>query len=225
MKANKLSRIIHLPAGVFAKLLAAVTSGTRDAHNKARFSKSIIDPGCSIDPTSVIDDNCHIIRNSMIIRSSIRSFSYVGRNSIIQNATVGSFCSIANDVFVGLGTHPTDHFTTSPLFYRTSNTFGKQVVDEDLDFNEYQAIEIGHDVWLGARAVIMDGVRIGHGAIVAANAVVTKDVPPYAIVGGVPAKLIKFRFPPEKIERLLASEWWLWPVDEIHNRMAELNQP
>jgi acetyltransferase-like isoleucine patch superfamily enzyme len=224
MKANNLGRIVHLPAGLLSKLMVAATAGARDRHNKARFSKSIIDPGCSIDPSSEIDANCHIIRNSMVIRSSIRSYSYVGRNSIIQNAAIGSFCSIANDVFVGLGTHPTDHFTTSPLFYRTRNTFGIRVVDEDLDFQEYKPIEIGHDVWIGARAVVMDGVRIGHGAVIAANAVVTKDVPPYAIVGGVPAKLIKYRFPPAKIERLLASEWWLWPVDEIRRRMAELNQ-
>ena len=76
---------------------------------------------------------------------------------------------------------------------------------------------------VGARATVLDGVKIGNGAIIAANAVVTKAVPPYAIVAGVPAKVIRYRFPSEKIERLQKTQWWSWTLDEIQNRMKELN--
>ena len=75
---------------------------------------------------------------------------------------------------------------------------------------------IGNDVWIGTRSIIMDGVSIGHGAVVAANTVVTKDVPPFAVVGGVPAKIIKYRFPAEKVERIIGSKWWESSIDKIN---------
>lgn len=104
-----------------------------------------------------------------------------------------------------------------------ANTFNLKVVDADLEFEEYAHIDIGNDVWIGARAIIMDGIKIGHGAVVAANAVVTKDIPPYAIVGGIPAKIIKYRFEPDKIERLIQSEWWKWDLEKIKNNVILLN--
>ena len=104
-----------------------------------------------------------------------------------------------------------------------TNPLKQQVVDSNYDFAEYRPITIGNDVWIGARAMVMDGVEVGDGAIVAANAVVTKDVPPYAIVGGVPAKVIRYRFAPEKIEALQLLQWWSWPLEEICRRMQELN--
>jgi acetyltransferase-like isoleucine patch superfamily enzyme len=110
------------------------------------------------------------------------------------------------------------------LFYRVSNTFNIKLVEKDYDFPEYQRIEIGNDVWIGARAVILDGVRIGSGAIIASNAVVTKDVPPYAIVGGVPAQIISYRFSPEEIAKLLKLQWWSWPLEEVKARMNEFNE-
>lgn len=219
---NKLIRIILLPLGLLLKLYELAVEGGRDIHNKLRFKDSIIDRKCCINPASKIAAHCHILENTLILNSSINSYSYIGVNSIIQNATIGSFCSIANDVFIGLGTHPTDYFSTSPLLYRVSNTFQIKLVDEDISFAEYAPIEIGHDVWIGARAIIMGGIKIGDGAIIAAGAIVTKDIPPYSVVGGVPAKVIRYRFEAEKIEKLLKSQWWLWPQNELKLRMNEL---
>lgn len=224
MQTSKLFRISLLPLGLLLKLYELAVEGARDIHNKLRFRDSIIDRKCRINPASKIDKNCHILENSLVLNSTIKTCSYVGRNSIVQNTSIGSFCSIANDVFIGLGAHPIAHFSTSPLFYRVSNTFNLKLIDEDYEFAEYRPIEIGNDVWIGARAIILDGVKIGDGAIVAANAVVTHDVPPYAIVGGVPAKVIRHRFSPEKIEQLLKLQWWSWPLSEIQKRMSELSK-
>lgn len=224
MLPETLIRVLLLPFGLLSKLSELALEGSRDIYNKRRFKGVIIDKKCCINAESVIEENCHILENTLILNSSINRFSYIGRNSIVQNARIGAFCSIANDVFIGLGSHPVENFSTSPVFYRVSNTFGMRIVDKDYEFSEYRRIEIGNDVWIGARAVILDGVRIGDGAVIAANAVVTKDVPPYTIVGGVPASPIRNRFSQEKIDRLLALQWWLWPMDEIKYRINELNQ-
>jgi acetyltransferase-like isoleucine patch superfamily enzyme len=224
MQTSKLFRLLLLPVGLLFKIYELAVEGARDIHNKLRFRDSTIDRKCRINPASEIEKNCHILENSLVLNSTIKTCSYIGRNSIVQNASIGSFCSIANDVFIGLGTHPTAHFSTSPLFYRVANTFNLKLIDDDYEFAEYRPIEIGNDVWIGTRAIILDGVKIGDGAIVAANAVVTKDVPPYAIVGGVPAMVIRYRFSPEKIEQLLKLQWWSWPLNDIQKRMNELNR-
>ncbi len=224
MQINKLIRILLLPFGFLLKIYEFTIEGARDIQNKVQFRSSIIDRKCCINPASKIENNCHILENCLILNSTINSYSYVGKNSIIQNTSIGSFCSIANDVFIGLGTHPTSLFSTSPLFYNSNNTFNIRLVDTDYAFDEYQPIKIGNDVWIGARAIVMDGVTIGDGAIVAAGAVVTKDIPNYAIVGGVPAKIIRYRFSAEKIEKLLKSQWWTSPLNNIKTQINELNK-
>lgn len=149
-----------------------------------------------------------IYHNSVIFSSSIGDFSYVGSESRIQYTHIGKFCSIGPEVRIGLGKHPTHFKSTHPAFYdKDSSYYG--IMPEYTNPNpEYETITIGNDVWIGCRAMVLDGVTIGDGAIIAAGAVVTKDVPPYAIVGGVPAKIIKFRFQPNEIQKLLESKWW-----------------
>ena len=93
-----------------------------------------------------------------------------------------------------------------------NNTFKIRIVDKDLDFPDYKSINIGHDVWSGSRAIILDGVNIGNGAIIAAGAVVTKDVPPYAIVAGIPSKIIKFRD-----KKVSENEWWNLAPQDVWN--------
>ena len=224
MQTSKIFRILLLPLGLLARLYGLAVIGSRDIQNKLRFRGSIVARDCCINAPSVIEGNCHILENSLILNSSISRFSYIGKNSIIQNANIGSFCSVANDVFIGLGTHPTVLFSTSPLFYRVKNIFKIELIDKDYDFSEYQTIEIGNDVWVGARAMVLDGVKVGDGAIIAANSVVTKDVPPYSVVGGVPAKIIRHRFTLSKIDKLQKSQWWTWTLTELRNRMKELNE-
>lgn len=212
---KKWIRILLLPVGFIKKLLEVANEGARDIENKLRFKKTIIDKGCCIDQKSFIHSDVRLLECSTINNSEIHSYSYLGKNCLVQNTTIGKFCSIANDVLIGLGNHPLDLLSTSPVFYRVANPLQVKLINKNLDIIEYKPIEIGNDVWIGTRSIIMDGVTIGHGAVIAANSVVTKNIPAYAIVGGVPAKIIKYRFPEEKIEKLLVSKWWEKSIDKI----------
>ena len=197
-------------------------NGSRNFVNKIRFNKSIIDNGVCVDSISKIAANVHILENSIVNRSKIESYTYLGKNSLIQNSTIGKFCSIANDVLIGLGAHPIYNFSTSPIFYKKNNPLKIVLVDKDSQFQEYKPIVIGHDVWIGTRAIVLDGVSIGTGSIIAANSVVTKDVPPYAIVAGSPARIIRFRFDESKIKELLDSSWWELDINLIKDKKYNL---
>ena len=141
--------------------------------------------------------------------------SYIGDNCRID-ALVGRYTSIASSVSVTIGTHPVNSFvSTSPVFYSTAKQCGTTYVNAEKFSglasavpNAHYAVDIGNDVWIGQNALLIGGVRIGDGAIVAAGAVVTRDVPPYAVVGGVPARVIKLRFSEAKIQALLSVRWW-----------------
>ncbi len=217
-------RIFYYPIGVFKRIHKAGVEGSRDLNNTRRFRNAIIDTDVCIDNLSIISRNVHVLSGAVINNSDISEYSYIGKNSAIQNAKIGKFCSVGVHVSIGMGKHPIEHFSTATIFYRKRNTLKIDLVDEDLDFKEYEPVEIGHDVWIGARAMIMDGVNVGTGAVIAANSVVTKDVPPYAIVGGVPAKILRYRFEQNKIDYLLQSEWWNEELHTIKGKMKILNE-
>lgn len=214
---KKIRRILLFPFGIIKKCIEIANDGARDIENKIKYRNCIIDKGCFINQKSTIHPNVHILENCAINNSEINSFTYLGKNCQVQNTSIGKFCSIANNVLIGLGNHPLDMFSTSPLFYRKKNTFSLNLVQQDLNFEEYKPIHIGNDVWIGSRAIILDGVVIGNGAVIASNSVVTRNVDPYAIVGGIPAKLIKSRFSDEKIAELLHQKWWDWELEKIKN--------
>lgn len=138
--------------------------------------------------------------------------SYVHKNSVLKNVKVGRFCAIGENVNIRLFEHPTQMVSISPCFYRKEHTL-KTFVDEnyyeDLKYDsEGYSVRIGNDVWIGQGVSIKSGVTIGDGAVIGTGAVVTKDIEPYAIVGGVPAKVIRYRFTEEQIEALLKIQWW-----------------
>ena len=164
------------------------------------------------DADSEIPDELYLAPFARLMNSKVGRYTRIKPFCVFKNTTVGNYCSIANDVMIGLGRHPTFLLSTNSVFYKEGIT--DRFVRE-IDFKEELRTTIGNDVWIGNGAVVMDGVNIGDGAIVASRAVVTKDVPPYAIVGGVPAKILKYRFEPDIIEALEVSQWWNLSDDEI----------
>lgn len=123
--------------------------------------------------------------------------------------TIGNFCSIARDVTIQEYFHDHSRLTT---YYINRNLFGNR---DNTELVSKGPIEIGNDVWIGTGVQIMSGVKIGNGAVIAANSTVTKDMPAYAVVGGVPAKVLKHRFEVEKIKKLEEMKWWDWSVEKI----------
>lgn len=160
-----------------------------------------------------------IYEYSVLTKVSLGDFTYVNDRCRIDNTNIGKFCSIGQHVKCGLGIHPSGVFvSTHPAFYSTSNQCGTTFVKSD-KFNESKVVEIGNDVWIGTCSIILDGVKIGDGAIIAAGSVVVSDVPPYAIFGGAPARLIKYRFDEKTIDKLILSRWWDRDVDWIKDRI------
>jgi acetyltransferase-like isoleucine patch superfamily enzyme len=147
----------------------------------------------------------------------IGAFSYLGPDVFCTGARLGRYCSIAKLVQIGLSTHPADRLTSSPLSWKRFEPFESHFRNADLawertlpaaPFDERPITAIGNDVWIGANAYIKDGVTIGDGAIVGAHAVVTRDVPAYAIAVGNPARVIRMRFDDATVERMQAVAWW-----------------
>lgn len=137
----------------------------------------------------------------------IGKYSYMNDGMVREQVDIGRYCSIGRNVLIAAGDHPLDCLTTHPIAFqaatrpaRPTNSNRKSKHDRTL---------IGHDVWIGDNAVVIKGVHVGIGAVIGANAVVTQDVAPYSIVGGVPARHIRYRFSEPVIAALLASEWWM----------------
>lgn len=141
---------------------------------------------------------------------------FIGKNSYMNgngymrsNIFIGRYCSIGRRVTIGAGNHPFLGLSTSPTTWNGGEDYSLNELEKlNCTKKSYHHTIIENDVWIGDGSVKMPGVIISSGAIVGANSVVTKDVPPYAMVGGVPANIIKYRFPPDLIEKILNTKWW-----------------
>ncbi len=177
-----------------------------------KFIKKVVQGKCiaesKIDPTAKVNGGCSIVR------SLIGRYSCVGYQCDLVNCKVGGFSSIASGAFIGGAEHPIYWASTSPVFQRVSHS-GPNKRFAELPLPHSKETIIGSDVWIGHCAIIKAGCRIGDGAVVGAGAVVTKDVPPYAIVGGVPARVIKMRFPEDVIEKLMKIRWWDFSEEQL----------
>ena len=170
----------------------------------------------------VTDEFVWIGENCQLTNCSLGRHTYCGGETHIYNTKIGAFCSIAGHSTIGLGKHPTNLISTHPAFYSDHKPFC--TFSDRTYVREYGNITIGNDVWIGTRVIIMPDVSIGDGAIIASGAVVTKDVEPYSVVGGVPAHHIKYRFEKDVIDIIRKSEWWNMSEETFRKDFASFHE-
>ena len=165
-------------------------------------------------------------------RTNVGRHTYICYYVVIasEKTEIGSFVSVADNVTIGTTHHPTNYLSTHPFCYYKPAALAPNSKQAEFEYNT--PCKIGNDVWIGKAAIIMDGITVGDGAIIGANAVVTHDVPPYAIVAGVPARILKYRFDEDTIKDLLELKWWELdeeiiadlPFNDIHGCIKKLKE-
>jgi acetyltransferase-like isoleucine patch superfamily enzyme len=172
---------------------------------------------------SVIDSSSKIEAGSNIANTQMERFSFCGYDCEISNTSIGAFTSISDSVIIGGGTHPVDWVSMSPVFYAGRDSVKKKFAEHERP--ESLRTKIGHDVWIGHGVHIKQGVEIGTGAVVGMGSIVTRDVKPYTIVAGSPARVIKMRFEDDIIEGLLATKWWAFSDEELDELAPFMTNP
>ncbi len=173
--------------------------------------------GCKLGRYAVIGER-------VILREvTLGDFSYFERQAEAIYTTIGKFCSIAANTRVNALEHPIERITSHKVTYRPNEFFRYLGVDGGFrERRRARRVDIGHDVWIGHGAVVMPGVRIGNGAVVGANAVVTRDVEPFAIVAGVPARRLRQRFEADICARVERLAWWDWPLARLADAIPDM---
>jgi phosphonate metabolism protein (transferase hexapeptide repeat family) len=179
-------------------------------HPTATVLGSFLGPWTDIGPLTVVEE------------SRILDYSYTFADVMITHTDVGKFCSIASHVRINPGNHPMDRVSQHHFTYRRIQ-YGFCDRDDDAFFNmrRQRRCTVGHDVWIGHGATVLPGVTVGSGSVIGAGAVVAKDVAPYEVVAGVPARPIRKRFPDQVIERLLTIAWWDWDRKTLEDRFDD----
>lgn len=161
-------------------------------------------------------------RGSRIAHSTFGDYSYCDRYADVANATVGKFANIAAFSRIGATDHPLDTAACHHFLYRSDDYWADTQGDTAfMTRRQARRATIGHDTWIGNAAMVKPEVTLGHGAVVAAGAVVTRDVAPYTVVAGTPARVLRPRQPTQIAERLIAMGWWDWPHDVLRSRLED----
>jgi len=163
-----------------------------------------------------------IAAHTSVLASQIGDYSYAMEHCDIFNARVGKFSNIASHVRLNATNHPMERATLHHFTYRSKDYWPEKERDEAFFARRYDAaVTIGHDTWLGHGSTLLPGVSVGNGSVVGAGAVVTRDVAPYTLVGGVPAKPIKHRFAVNIVERMEDLAWWDWDHERLGNALED----
>ena len=184
----------------------------------------------TVDPTAKLQETrlgayCEVGARTMLLDVEMGDYSYVVNDAQITYTTIGKFCSIAAMTRINPGNHPMHRATQAHFTYRSSAYFPGESDDaEFFAWRKSYRIHIGHDVWIGHGAIVLPGRNIGTGAVIAAGAIVTKDVPAYTIVGGNPARPIKRRFPEDIADRLARLAWWDWDHDALRSALPDFRK-
>ncbi|MEM9348756.1 MAG: chloramphenicol acetyltransferase [Pseudomonadota bacterium] len=180
-----------------------------------------IHPDCEITDTT-FGAYVEIGRGSRVAHSSFGDYSYCDRYADIANAQIGKFSNIAAFARIGATDHPLDTASCHHFLYRSQDYWDDAERDETwFARRRARVAHIGHDTWIGASAMVKPEVTVGHGAVIAAGAVVTKDVDPYTIVAGTPARPLRPRQPQKIADRLIALAWWDWSHEELRHALED----
>lgn len=172
---------------------------------------------------AVVDKTAAICSGVRFYRGKIGKYSYIGNNSFVSDTDIGSFTSISTDCYIGGTSHPTDWVSTSPVFHKWENIMKKNFARHE--FEIFKRTTIGNDVWIGNRVMIKAGVKISDGAVVGMGSIVTKDIGPYEIWAGNPARMIRKRFEDETIDALEKMKWWEWDDNKIEKYAEKFTVP
>lgn len=172
---------------------------------------------------STIHKTSKVCAGSQIVNVYLGKYSDVGYDCIIINATIGAFCSFGANIIIGGASHTLDWVSTSVVFNENKDHIKKKFSNHSFDLNIRTTI--GSDVWIANNVLIKAGVTIGDGSVIGMGSVVTKDVGPYEIWAGNPAKLIRKRFADSMIHEMLATEWWNWTDTQISQHAKHFNNP
>ena len=187
-------------------------------------TEPLVDPTASLRETR-LGAYCEVGARTILLDVEMGDYSYVVNDSQMTYTTIGKFCSIAAMTRINPGNHPMHRASQAHFTYRASAYFAGE--SDDTEFFEWRKshrVHIGHDVWIGHGAIVLPGRRVGTGAVIAGGAVVTKDVAPYTVVGGNPARPIKRRFT-EKIEqRLVRLGWWDWDHETLRLALPDFRK-
>ncbi|MBK1698538.1 chloramphenicol acetyltransferase [Rhodovibrio salinarum] len=182
--------------------------------------------GPSIHPDAVVREShmgswTLVAARTLVSETRFGAYSYVMDNAAIERATVGPFCSIAAHTWINPGNHPTWRASQHHFQYRADQYGLGEREEAFFDWRRDHPVTLGPDVWMGFGAVVLPGVTVGTGAVLAAGAVVTRDVAPYQIVGGTPAKPIGERFPADIADALQRIAWWDWPHEQLKSALPD----
>lgn len=200
-------------------------SKTAVVYRNVRITKSNISEFCVVgDDTDIVNccmaDKAEFGKRNIVRDVNIGSGSYTGTNTIIKQANIGKYSSISWNVSIGGLNHPYNNISMYSTYWY------KRVFNIDVpDKEQFKTVQIGNDVWIGSGAIVLCGINIGDGAVIGAGSVVTKDIPPYSIVVGNPARVIKKRFSQEIIDGLLKIKWWDWTEQKIIDNIDVLRNP
>ncbi len=201
------------------EIIESKVDNTAKIYQNARITHSILKEHTVVGNYSRVDNSnlfqySRVDRNNHLFHASLGRHTYTGMNTVIMHANIASFCSISWNVSIGGPNHDYSRTVQHAFLYNKWDNLRPE--GEAIVYDRFEGpVEIKSDVWIASGAVITRGVIIHEGAVIGANSVVTKDIPPYAIAVGSPAKIINYRFDKEMINLLLQLKWWDWSTDKI----------